>query len=101
MAMSWARTSRPPVRRDSRSASISRLDGAHPWGGAGVTQNYDVRNWFELIRALSPDAVVFQGASFRWPRPSPPMGCGYGSSPPAPRHGCCRPPVHLGAAGRR
>ncbi|GAA0971884.1 alpha-L-fucosidase [Streptomyces rhizosphaericus] len=43
------------------------LDGANPWGGAGVTQHYNVRNWFELIHALSPNSVIFQGAQgVRW-----------------------------------
>ncbi|WP_055552824.1 alpha-L-fucosidase [Streptomyces sp. NBRC 110028] len=43
------------------------LDGANPWSGAGVTQKYNVTNWFRLIQDLSPDTVVFQGAQgVRW-----------------------------------
>ncbi|MFH9420929.1 alpha-L-fucosidase [Streptomyces sp. NPDC017529] len=43
------------------------LDGANPWAGAGITQKYDVRQWFETIRRLSPRTVVFQGPQgVRW-----------------------------------
>ncbi|GAA2667174.1 hypothetical protein GCM10010400_29870 [Streptomyces aculeolatus] len=43
------------------------LDGANPWRDAGITQEYDFRQWYELIHALSPDTVVFQGPQgVRW-----------------------------------
>ncbi|MEU7261266.1 alpha-L-fucosidase [Streptomyces rimosus] len=43
------------------------LDGANPWADAGITQPYDVRQWFETIRRLSPRTVVFQGPQgVRW-----------------------------------
>ncbi|WP_030020580.1 alpha-L-fucosidase [Streptomyces monomycini] len=43
------------------------LDGANPWAAAGITQKYDVRQWFETIRHLSPRTVVFQGPQgVRW-----------------------------------
>ncbi|MFW6693675.1 alpha-L-fucosidase [Streptomyces sp. MAR4 CNX-425] len=43
------------------------LDGANPWRDAGVTQEYGFRQWYELIHALSPDTVVFQGPlGVRW-----------------------------------
>ncbi|MEU7146646.1 alpha-L-fucosidase [Streptomyces sp. NPDC045456] len=43
------------------------LDGANPWADAGITQKYDVRQWFETIRRLSPRTVVFQGPQgVRW-----------------------------------
>ncbi|OKI05370.1 alpha-L-fucosidase [Streptomyces sp. CB02923] len=43
------------------------LDGANPWADAGVTQKYDVRQWFETVRRLSPRTVVFQGPQgVRW-----------------------------------
>ncbi|WP_405758797.1 alpha-L-fucosidase [Streptomyces sp. NBC_01420] len=43
------------------------LDGANPWSGSGVTQKYDVKQWFDMVKALSPDTVVFQGPQgVRW-----------------------------------
>ncbi|MFJ1924323.1 MULTISPECIES: alpha-L-fucosidase [unclassified Streptomyces] len=43
------------------------LDGANPWSGSGITQKYDVRQWFDMVKALSPDTVVFQGPQgVRW-----------------------------------
>ncbi|MFC9861619.1 MULTISPECIES: alpha-L-fucosidase [unclassified Streptomyces] len=43
------------------------LDGANPWSGSGITQKYDVKQWFDTIKALSPDTVVFQGPQgVRW-----------------------------------
>lgn len=43
------------------------LDGANPWSGSGITQKYDVKQWFDMVRALSPNTVVFQGPQgVRW-----------------------------------
>ncbi|MEU2020877.1 alpha-L-fucosidase [Streptomyces sp. NPDC016469] len=43
------------------------LDGANPWSGSGITQKYDVKQWFDMVKALSPDTVVFQGPQgVRW-----------------------------------
>ncbi|MFD7493436.1 alpha-L-fucosidase [Streptomyces sp. NPDC059832] len=43
------------------------LDGANPWSGSGITQKYDVRQWFDMVKALSPNTVVFQGPQgVRW-----------------------------------
>ncbi|MEO3754471.1 alpha-L-fucosidase [Streptomyces sp. B6B3] len=43
------------------------LDGANPWAGSGITQEYDFTTWFRVIRALSPDTVVFAGPQgTRW-----------------------------------
>lgn len=43
------------------------LDGANPWSGSGITQNYDVKQWFDMVKALSPNTVVFQGPQgVRW-----------------------------------
>lgn len=43
------------------------LDGANPWSGAGVTEQYDFTAWFTLIKALSPSTVVFGGPQgVRW-----------------------------------
>ncbi|MFJ2133314.1 alpha-L-fucosidase [Streptomyces sp. NPDC087845] len=43
------------------------LDGANPWSGSGITQKYDVKQWFDLVKALSPNTVVFQGPQgVRW-----------------------------------
>ncbi|WP_277994328.1 alpha-L-fucosidase [Streptomyces sp. MST-110588] len=43
------------------------LDGANPWSGSGITQKYDVAQWFRTIHRLSPDTVVFQGPQgVRW-----------------------------------
>lgn len=41
------------------------FDGAHPKPGTGQTYNYDA--WFDLIRNLAPDAVIFgKGPDARW-----------------------------------
>jgi alpha-L-fucosidase len=43
------------------------LDGANPWRGSGVSENYDFTTWFSMIHALSPNTVVFAGpAGTRW-----------------------------------
>ncbi|GAA4552027.1 alpha-L-fucosidase [Amycolatopsis samaneae] len=43
------------------------LDGANPWRGSGVTENYDFATWFKLIQRLSPNTVTFAGpAGVRW-----------------------------------
>ncbi len=43
------------------------LDGANPWAPSGITQEYDFTTWFRVIRALSPDTVVFAGPQgTRW-----------------------------------
>lgn len=41
------------------------FDGAHPKPGTGQTYTYDA--WFDLIRKLAPDAVIFgKGPDIRW-----------------------------------
>lgn len=40
------------------------FDGAHPKSKGG--QKYIKAKWFELIRALAPDAVIFGGPDVRW-----------------------------------
>jgi alpha-L-fucosidase len=40
------------------------FDGAHPKPGTGQTYNSEA--WFELIRELAPDAVIFGGKDIRW-----------------------------------
>lgn len=41
------------------------FDGANPKPGTGQTYNYDA--WFDLIRTLAPDAVIFgKGPDARW-----------------------------------
>lgn len=41
------------------------FDGAHPKPGTGQTYNYDA--WFDMIRQLAPDAVIFgKGPDARW-----------------------------------
>lgn len=41
------------------------FDGAHPKPGTGQAYNYDA--WFDLIRNLAPDAVIFgKGPDARW-----------------------------------
>ena len=40
------------------------FDGANPKPGVKETYNYD--NWFELVRALAPQAVMFNGPDIRW-----------------------------------
>ncbi|MDG5798912.1 alpha-L-fucosidase [Marinilabiliaceae bacterium ANBcel2] len=41
------------------------FDGAHPKPGTGQEYNYDA--WFDLIRTLAPDAVIFgKGPDVRW-----------------------------------
>lgn len=43
------------------------LDGANPWADSGITQRYDVTEWFRMIHRLSPDTVVFAGPQgARW-----------------------------------
>ncbi|MFD0021494.1 alpha-L-fucosidase [Streptomyces sp. NPDC058382] len=43
------------------------LDGANPWSDSGITQKYDVKQWFDMVKALSPNTVVFQGPQgVRW-----------------------------------
>jgi alpha-L-fucosidase len=43
------------------------LDGANPWAGAGIRQEYGFAQWFRAIRELSPDTIVFQGPQgARW-----------------------------------
>ncbi|MEU9114979.1 alpha-L-fucosidase [Streptomyces sp. NPDC048483] len=43
------------------------LDGANPWTDSGITQKYDVAQWFRMIHQLSPDTVVFAGPQgARW-----------------------------------
>lgn len=43
------------------------LDGANPWSGSGITEDYDFTTWFQLIHALSPDTVTFAGPQgTRW-----------------------------------
>ncbi|MFJ8821270.1 alpha-L-fucosidase [Streptomyces sp. NPDC102467] len=43
------------------------LDGANPWADAGITQEYRFDEWFRVIKALSPDTVVFGGPNgVRW-----------------------------------
>nr|WP_078900672.1 alpha-L-fucosidase [Streptomyces sp. SBT349] len=43
------------------------LDGANPWAASGISQPYDFTTWFRIIRALSPDTVVFAGPQgARW-----------------------------------
>ncbi|MEU7430932.1 alpha-L-fucosidase [Streptomyces sioyaensis] len=43
------------------------LDGANPWADSGITQTYDVAEWFRMIHRLSPDTVVFAGPQgARW-----------------------------------
>ncbi|MFJ5725362.1 alpha-L-fucosidase [Streptomyces sp. NPDC093149] len=43
------------------------LDGANPWSGSGITQKYNVKQWFDMVKALSPNTVVFQGPQgVRW-----------------------------------
>lgn len=43
------------------------LDGANPWANSGVFEPYDFTAWFKLIKALSPDTVVFAGPQgTRW-----------------------------------
>lgn len=43
------------------------LDGANPWRDAGVEQKYNFRAYFDLIHALSPNTVIFQGfKGIRW-----------------------------------
>lgn len=40
------------------------FDGANPKPGAAET--YDYAGWFALVRALAPDAVMFNGPDVRW-----------------------------------
>lgn len=40
------------------------FDGAHPKQKGG--QQYDKKAWFEMIRALAPEAVIFGGPDVRW-----------------------------------
>lgn len=41
------------------------FDGAHPKRGTGQTYNYEA--WFDMIRILAPDAVIFgKGPDVRW-----------------------------------
>ncbi|MGY0021293.1 alpha-L-fucosidase [Streptomyces sp. cg35] len=43
------------------------LDGANPWSDAGITQEYRFDEWFRVIKALSPDTVIFGGPTgIRW-----------------------------------
>ncbi|REF36591.1 alpha-L-fucosidase [Thermasporomyces composti] len=43
------------------------LDGANPWSGSGITQDYDFTTWFWLIKQLSPNTLVFAGPQgTRW-----------------------------------
>ncbi|UKY50275.1 alpha-L-fucosidase [Streptomyces inhibens] len=43
------------------------LDGANPWTDSGITQKYNVAQWFQMIHRLSPDTVVFAGPQgARW-----------------------------------
>ncbi|MFJ8671546.1 alpha-L-fucosidase [Streptomyces sp. NPDC093589] len=43
------------------------LDGANPWTDSGITQKYNVAQWFKVIHQLSPDTVVFAGPQgARW-----------------------------------
>ncbi|MFJ9414036.1 alpha-L-fucosidase [Streptomyces sp. NPDC101227] len=43
------------------------LDGANPWSDSGITQKYNVAQWFKVIHRLSPDTVVFAGPQgARW-----------------------------------
>ncbi|MFI0733666.1 alpha-L-fucosidase [Streptomyces sp. NPDC021225] len=43
------------------------LDGANPWAGSGISETYDFTTWFKMIKALSPDTVVFAGPQgTRW-----------------------------------
>lgn len=43
------------------------LDGANPWAGSGISEKYDFTTWFAMIKALSPDTVVFAGPQgTRW-----------------------------------
>ncbi|MFH8573137.1 alpha-L-fucosidase [Streptomyces sp. NPDC017993] len=43
------------------------LDGANPWTDSGITQKYNVAQWFRMIHQLSPDTVVFAGPQgARW-----------------------------------
>jgi alpha-L-fucosidase len=43
------------------------LDGANPWSGTGITEDYDFTTWFSMIAALSPDTVTFAGPQgTRW-----------------------------------
>jgi alpha-L-fucosidase len=40
------------------------FDGANP--KPGVPESYNYADWFTLVRALAPDAVMFQGPDIRW-----------------------------------
>jgi alpha-L-fucosidase len=40
------------------------FDGANPKPGVQETYNYD--DWFTLVRALAPQAVIFNGPDVRW-----------------------------------
>lgn len=40
------------------------FDGAHPKPGTG--QVYNEEAWFDMIRQLAPDAVIFGGEDIRW-----------------------------------
>ena len=40
------------------------FDGANPKPGIQETYNYD--DWFSLVRALAPEAVIFNGPDVRW-----------------------------------
>ncbi|MFG2207617.1 alpha-L-fucosidase [Streptomyces sp. NPDC048638] len=43
------------------------LDGANPWTDSGITQKYDVAQWFRMVHRLSPGTVVFGGPQgVRW-----------------------------------
>lgn len=43
------------------------LDGANPWSGTGITEDYDFTTWFSMIATLSPDTVIFAGPQgTRW-----------------------------------
>ncbi len=40
------------------------FDGANP--KPGVLESYQYADWFALVRALAPEAVMFQGPDLRW-----------------------------------
>ena len=40
------------------------FDGANP--KPGIPETYNYADWFTLVRALAPDAVMFQGPDIRW-----------------------------------
>jgi alpha-L-fucosidase len=43
------------------------LDGANPWGNAGIEQRYDFTTWFDIVERLSPRTLVFAGPQgTRW-----------------------------------